>query len=236
MDQDQIEHYTRLIEAILFASADPVDEASLARHLPAGIELADIMGHLSALYAGRGVELGKVGRSWAFRTAADLAPLMQVEKAETRKLSRAAVEVLAIIAYHQPITRHEIEEIRGVSVSRGTFDTLLEAKWIRPRGRRKSPGRPMTWGTTPGFLDHFGLETLDALPGLDELKAAGLLDTRPAAVAYAAQSDVDEGDGFAGDLDPDDDEDDIDQAALDLDDMFEEGEGEDVDPRDGAAD
>ena len=132
------------------------------------------------MYKSRGVNLVKAGKNWAFRTAPDIRAQLVVEKEMNRKLSRAAVETLAIVAYHQPITRAEIEEIRGVSVSRGTLDVLLEAAWIRPRGRRRTPGRPVTWGTTESFLDHFGLEELDDLPGLDDLKASGLIDKRPA--------------------------------------------------------
>lgn len=170
----------RLIEAILFASAEPLGPAQLSRHLPEGTDLAALMQELAALYANRGVNLVQAGDRWAFRTASDLAPLMQIEHKVVRKLSRAALETLAVIAYHQPVTRGEIEEVRGVALSKGTLDTLLEAGWIKPKGRRRTPGRPVTWATTPDFLDHFGLEGLDALPGLAELKAAGLLDARPA--------------------------------------------------------
>lgn len=170
----------RLIEAILFASAEPLGPAQLARHLPEGADLPSLMQELAALYANRGVNLVQAGDRWAFRTASDLAPLMQIEHKVVRKLTRAALETLAVIAYHQPATRGEIEEVRGVALSRGTLDTLLEAGWIRPKGRRRTPGRPVTWATTPDFLDHFGLEGLDALPGLAELKAAGLLDAGPA--------------------------------------------------------
>ncbi len=178
----------RLIEALLFASAEPLGPEQIRRHLPEDADLSDLMADLSSLYANRGVNLVRLGDRWALRTAADLAPLMQIERTVTRKPSRAAVETLAIIAYHQPVTRAEIEEIRGVALSRGTLDTLLEAGWIKPKGRRRTPGRPVTWGTTDAFLDQFGLESLDALPGIAELKAAGLLDTRPAMTALGARA------------------------------------------------
>lgn len=166
----------RLIEAIVFASAEPVSRRVLAERLPEGADIGELLEELRGMYANRGVNLVDVGNGVAFRTAPDLAELMKIERQVTRKLSRAAVETLAIIAYHQPITRAEVEEVRGVSLSKGTIDLLLEAGWVRPRGRRRLPGRPITWGTTDLFLDHFGLESLDALPGVDELKAAGLLD------------------------------------------------------------
>lgn len=168
----------RLLEAIVFASGEPVSERVLANRLPEGSNIGELLEDLRGVYANRGVNLVRVGKSVAFRTAPDLASLMQVERVATRKLSRAGVETLAIVAYHQPITRAEIEEVRGVSLSKGTMDILLEAGWVKPRGRRRVPGRPVTWGTTDGFLDHFGLESLNALPGVDELKAAGLLDRR----------------------------------------------------------
>lgn len=169
----------RVLEAIIFASGEPVDEKVLASRLPEGTDIAALLQDLQTAYANRGVHLQRVGKGWAFRSAADLAPHLRQESVVNRKLSRAAIETLAIIAYHQPITRAEIEEMRGVALSRGTLDSLLEAGWIRPRGRRRSAGRPVTWGTTETFLDHFGLEAIDALPGMDELKAAGLLDRRP---------------------------------------------------------
>lgn len=172
--------HRRLLEALLFASATPLTEANLAERLPEDANLDVLIADLAEDFANRGVNLVKVGKGWAFRTAVDLAPQLTIERVSKRKLSRAAVETLAIVAYHQPVTRAEIEEIRGVGLSRGTMDVLFEAGWIRPRGRRRTPGRPVTWGTTEGFLDQFGLEALDDLPGLDDLKAAGLLDTRPA--------------------------------------------------------
>lgn len=176
----------RLLEALLFAAAEPLDEATLAERMPDDADLPALLEELAGLYANRGVRLVRVGDSWAFRTAPDLAPFLRIESSVSRKLSQAAVETLAVIAYHQPVTRAEIEEIRGKALSRGTLDALLEAGWIRLKGRRRSPGRPMTWGTTESFLDHFGLESLDDLPGIEELKATGLLDARPAIAAYGA--------------------------------------------------
>lgn len=186
---DRFQHL-RLIEALLFASAEPLGPEQIQRHLPEGADLVGLLEELASLYANRGVNLTRVGGRWAFRTSADLAPMMTIETNVVRKPSRAAVEILAIVAYHQPVTRGEIEEIRGVALSRGTLDTLLEAGWIKPKGRRRTPGRPMTWGTTDAFLDHFGLETLDSLPGVAELKAAGLLDTRPALSALTARGQL----------------------------------------------
>ncbi|TCS61323.1 SMC-Scp complex subunit ScpB [Varunaivibrio sulfuroxidans] len=177
----------RLIEAILFASREAVPENALQRRLPEGVDVRHILDALSAHYAHRGVRLVRAGGAWAFRTAPDLGPRLNRERQVSRKLSRAAIETLAIIAYHEPVTRAEIEEIRGVSLSKGTLDVLFEAGWIRPRGRRRTPGRPMTWGTTDAFLDHFGLESLKDLPGIEDLKAAGLLDARPAAETYSVR-------------------------------------------------
>lgn len=168
----------RMVEALVFASAEPVTERALATRLPEGADVAAALEHLREVYAKRGVNLVRVGDAWAFRTASDLSFLMNREAVQQRKLSRAALEVLAIIAYHQPVTRAEIEDIRGVETSKGTLDTLLESEWVRMRGRRKSPGRPVTYGTTDAFLDHFQLETLRDLPGMDELKGAGLLSAR----------------------------------------------------------
>jgi len=168
----------RMAEAIVFASAEPVSDKQLAARLPDGLDVPAVMAELRAIYEKRGVNLVKVGDAWAFRTAGDLAFLMSRDSIQQKKLSRAALEVLAIIAYHQPVTRAEIEEIRGVETSKGTIDTLMETGWIRMRGRRRSPGRPVTYGTTEPFLDHFGLEELRDLPGIDELKGAGLLSTR----------------------------------------------------------
>jgi segregation and condensation protein B len=168
----------RLLEAMLFASAEPLDEKSLAARLPQGIDVHAALLQLQEEYATRGVNLERVNGKWTFRTAADLSWLLSKETIETRKLSRAAIETLAIIAYHQPVTRAEIEEIRGVTTSKGSVDVLLETGWIRPRGRRKAPGRPVTYGTNEAFLSHFGLDAVGDLPGLDELKGSGLLDGR----------------------------------------------------------
>ncbi|WP_299827139.1 SMC-Scp complex subunit ScpB [uncultured Roseobacter sp.] len=169
----------RMVEAILFASAEPVSLKELGARMPHGSDPAEALVHLRKRYEGRGVNLCKIGDAWAMRTAPDLGFLMQRETVETRKLSRAAIETLAIIAYHQPVTRAEIEEIRGVSVSRGTVDQLLEMEWIRFGRRKMTPGRPVTFVVTEGFLDHFGLENARDLPGLKELRAAGLLENRP---------------------------------------------------------
>jgi segregation and condensation protein B len=180
----------RMVEALLFASAEPLDEKTLGARLPAGTDVPAVLRRLQAEYASRGVNLVRVAGKWTFRTASDLSWLLTRESVEPKKLSRAAIETLAIIAYHQPVTRAEIEEIRGVVASKGTLDVLLETGWIRPRGRRKSPGRPVTYGTSPAFLSHFGLEALSDLPGLEELKGSGLLDGRlPPGFAVPVPSD-----------------------------------------------
>jgi segregation and condensation protein B len=194
----------RLLEAILFAAAEPLGRPQLARHLPEGADFDGLMEELTGLYANRGVHLLKAGERWAFRTAADLSGLMQVENTVVRRLSRAAMETLAIIAYHQPVTRGEIEEIRGVGLSKGTLDTLLEIGWIKPKGRRRTPGRPVTWGTSDDFLDHFGLEGIDALPNAGELKAAGLLDSRPAVTALGASGLLSEADSETAEAEEED--------------------------------
>lgn len=168
----------RILEALLFASKEPLDEKTLAERLPEGVDFAQTLAMLRDEYAPRGVNLVKVSGKWTFRTANDLAWLLTREAIQPRKLSRAAIETLAVIAYHQPVTRAEIEDIRGVTMSKGTIDVLLETGWIRPRGRRKVPGRPITYGTTEAFISHFGLEQLSDLPGLEELRGAGLLDGR----------------------------------------------------------
>lgn len=168
----------RMVEAIVFASSEPVSEKALVERLPQGADMALIMSELQQVYAGRGVNLVKIGSNWAFRTADDLGFLLQKEAVDVKKLSRAALEVLAIIAYHQPVTRAEIEEVRGVATSKGTLDVLMETGWIKMRGRRRTPGRPVTYGSTVDFLDHFGLEELGDLPGLEELKGAGLLQSQ----------------------------------------------------------
>ncbi|MBC7586353.1 MAG: SMC-Scp complex subunit ScpB [Tardiphaga sp.] len=180
----------RLLEALLFASSEPLDQAALAKRMPDGVDIKSALARLQADYAMRGVNLIRVANKWTFRTAGDLSWLMTRETTETRKLSRAAVEVLAIVAYHQPVTRAEIEDIRGVVTSKGTLDVLLETGWIRPRGRRKTPGRPLTFGTTDTFLSQFSLEALGDLPGLEELKGTGLLDSRlPAGFSVPNPSD-----------------------------------------------
>jgi len=178
MPDDAPSEIVRMAEAILFASVEPVSEDALAGRLPEGADIAAALAALRAHYAARGVNLVRIGKGWAFRTAGDLAFLMSREAVEHRKLSRAALEVLATFAYHQTCTSEEIEDVRGVETSKGTLDLLLESGWVRMRGRRKSPGRPVTYGTTDAFLDHFGLEELRDLPGLDELKGAGLLGAR----------------------------------------------------------
>jgi segregation and condensation protein B len=180
---------TRMIEAILFASREPLTSRALAERLPPGADVPEALALLRGEYAGRGVELVRVGQGWAFRTAPDLGHLMHREIVETRKLSRAAIETLAIIAYHQPVTRAEIEEIRGVAVSKGTIDLLLELGWIRLGRRRESPGRPVTFVVTDAFLDHFGLQSAEDLPGLAELRASGLLDGTPTPPGEAGAPD-----------------------------------------------
>ncbi|MEA2781551.1 MAG: segregation and condensation protein [Rhodospirillaceae bacterium] len=187
MSEDRFQ-LLRLLEAVLFASAEPIGEKTLAARLPEGADLPGLLQELAGLYANRGVHLIQIEDSWAFRTAPDMAERLQTETQVVRKLTRAAIETLAIVAYHQPVTRAEIEEIRGVALSRGTLDSLLEAGWIRPKGRRQTPGRPVTWVTTDAFLDHFGLESCDALPGVEELRAAGLLDSRSAISTLGAQA------------------------------------------------
>jgi segregation and condensation protein B len=169
----------RLVEALLFAASGPLSEAELASRLGPEADLPELLHALADNYRGRGVNLTRLAGGWTFRTAPDLAAALRVERAVSRKLSRAAIETLAVIAYHQPVTRAEIEEIRGVGLGTGILETLVEAGWVRPRGRRQSPGRPLLWITTPGFLAHFGLDSLADLPALDELRAAGLLDLSP---------------------------------------------------------
>ena len=202
----------RMVEAILFAAEEPLSVEEIAARLP---QYADVAAHLAELetaYAERGINLVQVGERYMFRTAPDLAFLLRREVDAVQRLSRAGVETLAIIAYHQPVTRAEIEEIRGVGLSKGTLDTLLEAGWIRPRGRKRTPGRPVMYATTEAFLAHFGLESLDDLPGLGELKAAGLLDSVDEALARMEElTSDDEAEADAGDEEEDE------QAALDLD-------------------
>jgi segregation and condensation protein B len=166
----------RVAEALLFASAIPLTESDIGGRLPSGTDVAAVLSDLARLYEGRGVNLVRVSNLWMFRTAADLGFLLRREASEQKRLSRAALETLAIVAYHQPVTRAEIEDIRGVSTAKGTMDVLLETGWVRMRGRRRSPGRPITFGTTDAFLVHFGLERIGDLPGLDDLRGAGLLE------------------------------------------------------------
>jgi segregation and condensation protein B len=195
----------RLLEALLFAAAQPLDDAALAVRLPEGSDVVGLVAELAEIYRNRGVNVVRTAGGWCIRTAPDLAPHLKLERTVARKLSRAAVETLAIIAYHQPVTRGEIEEIRGVVINRGTLDMLMEAGWVRPKGHRQTPGRPATWVTTPEFLLHFGLDSLTDLPGVDELKAAGLLDSRPSATLgemiaeTAAASEGEDGDDESGD-------------------------------------
>jgi len=174
------QHQLRLLEALLFAAPEPLGEDELARWFGDDDSVASLLCELGQIYAERGVNLVRLGGGWTFRTAPDLAPELRTERVVGRKLSRAAVETLAIIAYHQPVTRAEIEAIRGVALARGAVDRLMEAGWVRPTGRRDAPGRPLNWATTPAFLAHFGLDSLNELPGMDELRAAGLLDIGPA--------------------------------------------------------
>ena len=180
----------RILEAVLFAADEPLDEKALAGRLPADADVHALLLQLQLEYASRGVNLVRVGGKWSLRTAGDLAWILTRETVVTKKLSRAAIETLAIVAYHQPVTRAEIEEIRGVTTSKGTLDVLLETGWIRLRGRRKAPGRPVTYGTTEAFMSHFGLDALADLPGVDELKGAGLIDkSLPAGFSVPVPSD-----------------------------------------------
>lgn len=209
----------RILEAMLFSASGPLAERVIEARMPDGVDVQALLAELQAHYANRGVHLRRIGKGWAFRTAPDLATYLRVETEVQRRLSRAAIETLAIIAYHQPITRAEIEEMRGVSLSRGTLDTLLEASWIRPRGRRRTAGRPTTWGTTEMFLDQFGIESMEDLPGIEELKAAGLLDRRPGfgplseiREQAATEEDTEEAQRADNDSSPEDDEE-VDAAA-----------------------
>lgn len=188
----------RMVEAVLFAAAEPLDEPSIAERLPPDCDIPALLVELEQIYSKRGVNLVRVAGRWAFRTAPDLAVLLQKNTIEQRRLSRAAMETLAIVAYHQPVTRAEIEEIRGVTVSKGSLDLLLEVGWIKMRGRRRVPGRPVTYGTTESFLTHFGLDKVSDLPGLEELKAAGVIEGRTS----AAFSIPNPSDALAPDEDP----------------------------------
>ena len=184
----------RAVEATLFAAEEPMSAADIALHVGDGIDLPALLAELQGHYAGRGIELVERGGRWHFQTAADLAYILRREREESRRLSRAAVETLAIIAYHEPVSRAEIEAIRGVQISRGTLDVLMEAGWVRPAGRREVPGRPLTYATTQDFLTHFGLESRRDLPGLDDLKAAGLLDPVDMALERLGLEGAEEGD------------------------------------------
>jgi segregation and condensation protein B len=197
---DERNQQLRLLEALLFASAEPLDEGVLQRQLGEEADVRALLADLQALYANRGVNLHAAAGRWAFRTAPDLAEALRRDVEVRSKPSRAAVETLAIIAYHQPVTRAEIESIRGVTTSKGTLDLLMEAGWVRPGKRRETPGRPLTWVTTPGFLDHFGLASLRDLPGVEDLRAAGLLDARPAMASIpGAPGGPDSDDGVEAD-------------------------------------
>ncbi|MFN4090644.1 MAG: SMC-Scp complex subunit ScpB [Alphaproteobacteria bacterium] len=182
--------HIRIAEALIFAAEAPVPEGELAARLPEGVDLRALLAELVEHYRGRGVELVAVAGGWTFRTAGDIAPVLRIERPQPKRMSRAAMETLAVIAYHQPVTRPEIEEVRGVSLGRGTLDVLLEAGWIRPGKRREAPGRPLTWVTTDGFLEQFSLNALADLPGIEEIRAAGLLDARPAAAAIGPGEDA----------------------------------------------
>ncbi len=213
--------HLRLLEAMLFASPEPLTLEHIRERMPDGAEIETLLERLEAHYRSRGIVLVEAGGRWFFRTADDLAEQMKTFQTVSRRLSRAAMETLAIIAYHQPVTRAEIEEIRGVGLNRGTLDTLLACGWIVPKGRRQTAGRPTTWGTSPSFLTDFGLESLKALPGLGELKAAGLLDKRPAMLITDLQSAADDSDTLG------DNEDSMDEAgSLEAATLGEEGAGE----------
>ena len=201
----------RLIEALLFASPSPLKRVFLQTRIPTTILIDDVLEQLRATYDGRGINLQNIGDAVAFRTASDLIDDLRLSVAVKRRLSAAAIETMAIIAYHQPVTRGDIESIRGVAVSKGTLDTLLEAGWIKPRGRRKVPGRPLQWGTTAGFLDHFGIAHLQDLPGLEELKAAGLLEKRQSLTSLILPDDL---------LDEEEDEDDQNELFTTSDDVL----------------
>ncbi len=213
----------RIAEAMLFAAADLLDEGEIAKRMPNGIAVSQVLAQLKQDYAARGVNLVRVGHKWMFRTAADLGWLLSRTEIEPKKLSRAALETLAIVAYHQPVTRAEIEDIRGVGISKGTLDLLLETGWVRLRGRRKTPGRPVTYATTETFLLHFGLEAIGDLPGLEELKGAGLFDGR---VPKEFQIPLPNDDlALTADEDPLEDEETL-EPLLDLDQPGPEGEPE----------
>lgn len=193
----------RILEAVIFANSEPVSVEVLQSQLPEGTELAPLLQELKDMYADRGIDLAEIDGLWSFRTSPDLSERLKIVRHPRRKLPRAAAEVLAIIAYHQPVTRSEIESIRGVETSRGTLDILLELGWIRPGKRRETPGRPLTWNTTSDFLSHFNIASTNDLPGMDDLKAAGLLDARP--VLATMQAEKDEADEVASALQDEED-------------------------------
>ena len=182
----------RAVEAVLFAAEEPMSAEEIAAHVGPEVDVAAALTELARQYDGRGIELVERGKRWHFQTAPDLASILRRERDETRRLSRAAIETLAIVAYHEPVSRAEIEAIRGVQISKGTLDVLMEAGWVRPAGRREAPGRPLIYATTPGFLAHFGLESRRDLPGLDDLKAAGLLDPIDAAMEQLGLAELEE--------------------------------------------
>ncbi len=215
----------RILEAMLFASAEPLSTHVMHDRLPGEPDLAVLLPALKEQYEGRGIHLVEVGGQWAFRTADDLGDALTVEKEVTRKLSKAALETMAVIAYHQPITRAEIENIRGVATHKGTLDALMEIGWVKPGRRRETPGRPLTWVTTTQFLDHFGLESMMDLPGLDDLKASGLLDRRPAIDTIPDTGDLfDSGDIDAAEALADDDDEGGFDIQPEIDDDYEEEE------------
>lgn len=220
----------RVLEAMLFASAEPLSLNAMRERLPENTDLGGMLMELQQTYEGRGVHLIEMEGTWAFRTASDLGDALKISKEVQRKLSRAAMETLAIVAYHQPVTRAEIENIRGVVVHRGTLDVLMECGWVKPGRRRETPGRPVTWVTTTAFMDHFGLESMNDLPGLDELKASGLLDRRPALEALPLTGDLfdDEGE-IEADAYADDDETDEDfEEGFSADDTEEDDDAEEM--------
>ncbi len=201
--------YVRMAEALLFAASEPLDEESIAAHLPDDADVAAVLAQLVADYTPRGINLVQVAGKWQFRTAADLRHLLERHISQVRRMSRAAVETLAIVAYHQPVTRADIEDIRGVSLSKGSLEVLLEAGWVVPKGRRKTPGKPVLYATSDTFLEHFGLESMTDLPGLDELKATGMLQREPPmpTALEQASGEGQEGDEDDSDLDEDSSED-----------------------------
>lgn len=214
--------HLRLVEALLFASPVPLTVNAVRERIPEGADAGGLLMELQKTYEGRGVTLHNMDGHWAFRTATDLSDALSMKKDVQRKLSKAAMETMAIVAYHQPVTRPEIENIRGVAISNGTIDVLMECGWVKPGRRRETPGRPLTWVTTPGFLDHFGLSAITDLPGMDELKASGLLDSRPAIAITTGNLFGAEDEMLADDLNDDDIDDEDD------DDAFEAAEGEAV--------